>query len=91
MIATSFAESNAYLDSPANMSPEQCHPLSVARTQMTDGTYVIISCYKLTSDEVEEFRRTGRIWMIVAGDLMPPIALTAINPFLSKPESENND
>jgi hypothetical protein len=75
MIPASFDESNHVLGTPPSMTDEQCDPLSV----FVDGNYVV-SCWKLTADELEEFKRTGRIWLMVVGPTMPPVILTAIKP-----------
>ncbi len=80
MISASFDESTGYLGRPSDMTEEQCDPLSVAHASM-DGTPVVVSCWKMTKDEIDEFHRTGRVWLIVAGQTMPPVSLTAINPF----------
>lgn len=81
MVSTSFDESTEALSRPADMTEEQCNPLSVWRGPHEDGTPLVISCWKLTQEELEEFNRTGRIWLIVCGHTMPPVALTAIKPF----------
>lgn len=71
MVPTSFSESNLVLSRPPDMTAEQCEPLSV----FADGKQVI-SCWKLTADELKEFQRTGRIWLVVFGETMPAVALT---------------
>jgi hypothetical protein len=83
MISTSFDESKHYLSRPKDMTEEQCDPLSVAIATM-DEQPVVISCWKLTKEELEEFQKTGRIWLIICGNTMPPVALTANNPFLEQ-------
>lgn len=81
MIATAFDEENAVLDAPPGVSPEECEMLSVWRGVMQDGPPVVISCWKPTPEEWEEMRRTGRIWIIIQGYTMPPIAPTGISPW----------
>lgn len=83
MDCTSFAESNRVLYAPDGMTSEQCEPLSVYTGTM-DGTPVTISCWKPTKEELEEFNRTGRMWLIVCGESMFPSAMTAISPFIHR-------
>jgi len=81
MVPCSFDESNAVLGRPADMSADQCDPLSVLRAVTADGLPVVISCWKLTREELDELRRTGRVWLVVFGETMPPVALDARKPF----------
>lgn len=81
MNATAFNEENAVLDRPTDMSADECDALSVWRGPMENGQHVVISCWKPTKEEWEEMQRTGRIWIIVLGQSMPPIAPTGHNPF----------
>ena len=85
MVPTSFDESNMVLNRPPDMTDEQCGPLSVWVGNVTgpvgDVQPTVVSCYKLTADELEEIRRTGRIWLGVLGNTMPPVWLTTHSPF----------
>lgn len=76
----SFDESTGYLSRPANMTDEECEPLSIARVGC-DGTLTIISCWKLTKEELEEINRTGRVWLGICGMTMPPAWISGSNPF----------
>lgn len=77
MIATSFNESNHVLSRPPDMTDEQCDPLSV----FVDGKQVI-SCWKMTAEELTEIQKTGRVWLIIAGRTMPPVAVTGVSPWV---------
>ena len=81
MIPCSFAQSNRCLGRPADMTEEQCDPLSIADAQLPDGTPLIVSCWKLTKEELDEFNRTGRIWLAVCGHTMPPVILSGTSLF----------
>lgn len=81
MVPTSFPESTHCLSRPIGMTEDQCEPLSVANAVVPDGSQVVISCWKLTTDELREFMQTGRVWLVVVGQTMPPVSLTTINPF----------
>ena len=79
MVPSSFAEANTVLDKPPAM--DNCDALSVLRAVTADGLPCVISCWKLTQDEVCELTRTGRLWVTIYGLTMPPIALTAAKPW----------
>lgn len=81
MFPASFDESNLVLDKPDDMTHDQCDPLSVFRGNTNDGLPVVISCWKCTAEELKEIQRTGRVWVMVYGITMPPIAPTGIKPF----------
>ncbi len=78
MVAASFDESNHVLARPQNMTAEECEPLSV---HVSDDPPVVISCWKLTKEELEEINRTGRVWLWIWGRTMPPALLTIQSPF----------
>jgi hypothetical protein len=78
MIPTAFDEENGVLDAPQGMS--NCEPLSVWRGEQ-DDTPMVISCWKLTVEELEEINKTGKVWLWVRGQSMPPVALQTTHPF----------
>lgn len=84
----SFQESNATVETPEGIDPIACFCLSVCVTRTTQGTPCIVSCWKLTSDEIDEFNRTGRIYVTVAGDRMSPIMLTVRNPVMNNKDKK---
>lgn len=83
MIAASFPESNHVLDKPPEMDRETCTALSVfvGQTPAPGACPVVISCWKLTKEELEQINKTGRVWLWVFGCGMPPVALETKNPF----------
>lgn len=80
-VPASFPESNRVLEKPPDMTADQCEALSIADVTYADGTPGVISCWKLTREELEEINRTGRVWLIVLGHTMPPAAIEGIKPF----------
>lgn len=82
MVPCSFDESNRVLSRPADMTEEQCDPLSVFVGVRQDGLPIVISCYKLTKEELDLLNKTGRVWLHVIGPTMPPVCLTVEHPFL---------
>ena len=85
MIACSFPQSNHVFDKPENMSYDECDPLCVWVGPTQDNYPVVISCWKLTKEELEEINKTGRVWLTVFGRGMPPVALTVDTPFQGVP------
>jgi hypothetical protein len=81
MIAASFEQSNQVLSAPEGMTHEEVNPLSVCITTDEAGLPLVISCWKVTADELIEIARTGRIWLGVVGQTMPPVWLMGTNPF----------
>jgi hypothetical protein len=83
MEATSFDESNHVLGAPKGMTAEECSPLSVFMhtTRPDRQTEIVISCWKLTTEELDEINRTGRVWLFVWGQTMPPVLLQTKSPF----------
>jgi hypothetical protein len=90
MFPSSFDESNGYLGKPPDMTDEQCESLSVWRgnANVVDGgaTPTVVSCWKLTKEELGEVNRTGRVWLWVVGVTMPPVILTAHKPMFPATE-----
>lgn len=82
MEACNFEESNAVLSKPDCMTHEECTPLCVYQgVESTQNMPVIISCWKITKEELEILQKTGRIWLHVLGTAMPPLALDLRHPF----------
>jgi hypothetical protein len=80
-VPSSFVESNEVLDKPREMSREECDALAVLRTETVNGFPAIVSCWKLTREELDEINKTGRIWLSVIGNNMPPVYLAGTKPF----------
>lgn len=85
MFPTSFDEAETVLGRPHNTDADDVEPLSVCRTYQEDDkkTPVVISCWKVTADELAEINRTGRVWLGVMGSTMPPVWVRGQNPFES--------
>jgi len=81
MEPASFDQADTVLDKPQGFSHDQCGALSVFRGRRSDGLPVVISCWKPTREELAEIQRTGRVWLMVIGETMPPCYLDGHNPF----------
>ena len=84
MEATNFEESNHALGPPPGMTEDEVFTLRVWKGQYDDGTPIVISCWRPTQAELDEINRTGRVWLEVMGNTMPPAMLRGINPFSKK-------
>jgi hypothetical protein len=80
MFPSSFDESNAVLSAPDGLE-EQIECLSVFRGMNDGGMPVVVSCWKPTKEELLEIAKTGRIWLICAGETQPPAILQGHSPF----------
>lgn len=80
MVPASFPESTRALSKPDDMSADECEPLCVVDLVYPNGYRGILSCWKLTKEELEEVNRTGRIWLTVIGAVMPPVILDGTHP-----------
>lgn len=78
MYPASFKESNDVLGAPGNAPG--VNPLSIYRGKTREGDPVIVSCFKVSAEELREIQRTGRVWLMVMGETMPPVRLDARKP-----------
>lgn len=63
------------------MTDDECAPLSVLFARTGCDRPVVVSCWKISQEELDEIRRTKRIWLVVYGETMPPIAVAGTKPF----------
>lgn len=89
MLPTTFPEKNFIFKKPSDMTDEQCGDLSVWKGETTtEDTYTkipaIISCWKLSKEDLEEIQKTGVIWLSITGYGMPPVSLFTENPFIAE-------
>ncbi len=75
MEASSFDEANVALAAPAGMETD-CTSLSVFRGVDQKGYPVVVSAWKLTEEEIKDLLAGKRLWLIINGVTMPPVALT---------------
>jgi hypothetical protein len=87
MLPTTFAEHNKVYTKPESWTDEQCGDLPVwqGKAPIDDKgnmAHAIISCWKLSKEDLEEIQRTGVIWLQVTTEVMVPASLYTENPFI---------
>lgn len=81
MRSIDFKESNFTYQPPKGMTVEQCIPLPVCRGTTTENEPVVISCWELSPEELEQINREGKVWLLVTGTGQPPVRLQTETPF----------
>ena len=86
MLPSTFEQSNFVYTKPKGWEDEQCMDLPVWKGEAPideAGTTqpCIISCWKLSKEDLEEINKTGQIWLSITGHGMPPVSLFTENPF----------
>lgn len=86
MLPTDFEQRNFVFGKPADMTDEQCMDLpvfkGVAKDESGGEIPVIISCWKLNKEDLEEIQKTGHVWLSITGHGMPPVSIFTENPFI---------
>lgn len=82
MFPCSFDEANQVLGADKYKDhPSDVECLSVLKTvENNTGTPVVLSCWKCTAEELEEINKTGRVWLTVMGQTMPPVHIQGVKP-----------
>ena len=78
------------------MTDEQCSDLCVWKGQAPvddQGTMypVIISCWQLSKEDLDEIQKTGKIWLSITGNGMPPVSVFTENPFEESIHADSHD
>lgn len=84
MIPIEFPEMNFTYSKPQGMTDEECAPLHVFKGKDEASTPVIISCWQLSKEDLEEINRTGKIYLQIVGHGMPPVSLYTEHPFITE-------
>ncbi len=85
--ACSFDESNLVLSAPEGLE-SRVSALSVYKG-LDSGFSTVVSCWKFTQQELDNINKTGRVFIGVMGETMPPIWVDGNHPF--KQESNDNE
>ena len=81
MTPIDFPESNFTFKRPADMTPEECGDLLVFKGLDTLGLPIIISCWELSEEDKIRIAETGKVWLTICGNGMPPVGLGTAKPF----------
>ncbi len=81
MLPTQFDQANFTFTKPEGWTDEQCMSLPVFKGTDTEGTPCIISCWRLSKEDLEDIQRTGVVWLNIIGHGMPPVSVFTENPF----------
>lgn len=81
--AKEFPEQNFKFIRPAGMTEEECGDLPV----YMDGQE-IVSCWELSGEELDEVKRTGCVWLMVFGQITPPVCVLGVTPFVHMADGE---
>ncbi len=86
MLPTTFEQQNFIFTKSKGWEDEQCMDLPVweGEAPIDDaGTMQpsIISCWKLSKEDLDEIQRTGVIWLSITANWMPPVSVFTENPF----------
>jgi hypothetical protein len=86
MLPTSFKGSNFVFTKPQGWTDEQCMDLPVFKgnAKDEDGSEipVIISCWRMSKEDLEEIQKTGCVYLSITGTGMPPVSLFTESPFV---------
>mgnify|MGYP003683321627 CR=1 FL=1 len=66
-----FEGANKTFYAPDDSTPEECGDL-----QVFQDPNQIVSCWRLTPDELKKVAETGVVWVSIAGGGMPPIKIS---------------
>ena len=73
---SSFDQANVVYGPPAGMTEEQVQSLSAFRDENQ-----VITCWKVTREELEMIQKTGRIWVTTMASWIPPMYVGCDSPF----------
>lgn len=76
MIPTKFKQCNCILGPPEGISEDLVSSMFVLKTEKQ-----VLSCWKITKEELEEVQKTGRIWLHIVAPEAPPVFLSGFSPF----------
>lgn len=67
---------------------EGCHDLPVTKFESNIGVGVE-ACFEIEPDELEEIKRTGKVYLNILGNSVPPVRVAATSALVDK-DDENN-
>lgn len=85
----SFDNANCVMGPPDGMTEDDVRSVTAFHALDEEGHHIIVTCWRVTPVEIEEIRRTGRIWMTQMGIMAPTIL--AANPPWQDTNTEPSD
>ena len=82
MTPAAFNEENTVFSPPEGMNLEEVSVLSCYCGQLEDGRPIIVTCWKVSAEDLAQIQATGRIWASAVLDSLPCIRLQTANPFV---------
>jgi len=76
-----FPEVNFVFNKPEGFTDEQCSSLPAYRQNEPGQFPLIVSCWKLSSEELAKVQETGVVWLTTVGISIPPVAIEVKSPF----------
>lgn len=67
----SFEESNCNYENHHGFTLNGINIVSAFKGESKDGIPIVVTCWKMTEEELEEFQRTGKIWILSLGTELP--------------------
>lgn len=69
-----------------------CHDLPVTKyINAATNEEGVESCWELTSDEIKQIQETGKVYLYIQGQHVPPVLLTTESMVFFKEEGAEND
>lgn len=81
MLPIGFPQENMLLGLPEDLIHEEHSILPACQAVHRDGLPLVITCWKLSKEDLETITRTGKVWLSVVGTDMPAVQLDAESPF----------
>lgn len=81
MIPQRFALANTVMTRPADMTEEECFDVHAFK-----GEKQVVTAWRPTPEEIMKINLGEPVWLIVWGDGMPPVCVTADYPFTEELE-----
>jgi hypothetical protein len=70
------------------MTEEQCCDVHACKTTDSANTPVVITCFKLTPEELVRLNLGEPVYLTIIGQTMPPVSLQAGSPWEEQPKAE---
>lgn len=81
MQGVDFPQANFTFGKPSSATDEQCGSLRVYKgVDRSLDWPVVVSCWQLSPEELEQVQQTGKIYIRMYTEIIPPIGVDTVNP-----------